>query len=409
MNVEPTNHSLRYREIAEQAFKEVIRPYLHHRHPELVEKSFFAVCSSVAYGLADEYSDIDSLLILPEDEYIMHEAEWVNWAFGGLEIVAFRQHVKADFRIGVSTWHREGVGILFDGQGSWDNFYNDHLHWVQNLIPIYDPSDQMQIIRNSLARMPKGLAERAVKRYSGQLKDIRCYYERLSASSQQPFVGLLSYSIVNRALPLLFHRENFPLPFHKWQWPLAKQLSDEAQNILQQLRVMLEGQTHDLLFPEGLIGQGTIRIASRDFPLTMGERLSQDQFEPAIASIQWHLQERGCYQMVRARERGWYESSLKYLCATRCLMIKGAILLETEQVHCGENVSVVWNYVHENIPGLEDCIWPGTGKDPIEKALQGVEMLRERMRLKKALPQRYLDNPLSSPPSYNLACILEEL
>lgn len=408
-HIGPTSHSLRYRKIAKQAFKDIIRPYLQHHHPELIEKSFFAVCSSVAYGLADEYSDIDTILIIPEEEYNVRETEWVNWAFGDPEIATFRQRTKKDLRIGISTWHREDIGVLFDGQGSWDDFYNDHLHWVQNLIPIYDPCDQMQIISDSLARMPQGFAERAADRYAGQLEDIRCNLGRLSAPTQKRFVGLLSYSIVNRALPLLFHRENVPLPFHKWQWALAKHLGAEAQSILEQLRVMLEEQMHQISFPEGLISKGAKMAVSLDIPLPMGIKLSQDQFKQALASVQWHLQERGCYQMVRARARGWHESSLKYLCATRCLLIKGAILLETEQVSCGENVSVMWDNVHENIPGLEDCIWPRKDEDPFEKTLQGINIFRERMEDKHALPHKYLENPLSCPPSYDLACILEEL
>ncbi|MCE5322643.1 hypothetical protein LLG46_04910 [bacterium] len=407
--IEPTYHSLRYREIAAHAWPEIVLPHLRRYFPALIETAFYAICSSVAYGLADEHSDIDTLLIIPSDDYNAHETELVNWAYSSPEIATFSQSKKVNLRVKVSTWQREGVSILFDGNGSWDNFYNCHQHWVQSLIPVYDPRGQMQIVYASLARMPEGLAERAAKQCASQLADIRCVLQELDMLCRERFVGLLAYSIVSRTLPFLFHREKALLPFHKWQWPLAERLSEESKAVLQQLRAMLEGQIHSISFPQGLIGNEVERIASRALPLPIGIDLSPEETERALASIQWHLDERGCYQMVRARARGWREASLQYMCATRCLLIKGTILLEIGRIACGEGVSVMWEQVHKRVPGLEDCLWPQAGEDPFGKTLQGIDILRHRFRCKHALPQQYLNCPLSSPPSYDLACILEEL
>ncbi len=172
---------------------------------------------------------------------------------------------------------------------------------------------------------------------------------------------------------------------------------------------MLEGQMGCISFPEGLIGDGARRTVSRVPPLPVGVSLSPDVVERALASVQWHLEERGCYQMVRARARGWREAALQYMCATRCLLIKGAILLETDQIACGEDVCAMWEQVSGRFPGLEDCLWPRGSEDPFEKTLRGIDILRESLRDKQALPQPYLDRPLCSPPSYDLACVLEEL
>ena len=406
-STEATSHSLRYREIAAQAWSEVIHPHLKSHRPELIETAFFAVGSSVAYGLADEHSDIDTVLVLPADEYIAREKEWTDWAYENPEIVALGRRNRVVAGVKVSTWQREGVGILFDGQGSWDDFYNGHEHWVMTLIPIHDPQGQMPIIRDSLTRMPEGLAERAAERYAGQLEDLRCVLQGLSAPCQELFVGLLSYSIATRALHFLFHREGMPLPFHKWQWPLAERLGEESRAVLPQLRTMLEGQMRGISFPEGLIGDEVRRIASRVPPLPVGVSLPPDVVERALASVQWHLAERGKYQMVRARARGWHEAALQYMCATRCLLIKGAILLETDRIVCGEDVRAMWEQVRERFPGLEDCLWPS--EDRFEKTLQGIDIFRQRLRDKQALPKEYLDRPLCSPPSYELAFILEEL
>ena len=407
---QPTSHSLRYREVAVKAWSEVIYPHLERHHPELTETAFYAVGSSVAYGLADEHSDIDTLLILPVDKYATHEKEWAEWAYGSPKLAEFNRRMHVDLEVGISTWQREGVGILFDGKGSWDDFYNGHQHWVMTLIPIHDPHGQMEIIRDSLTRLPEGLAERAAEQYADQLANLRCVLQRLSVPGQERFVGLLGYSIASRALHFLFHRQRAPLPFHKRQWLLAERLSDESRAVLGQLRAMLEGQMGGVFsFPEGLIGNNVRITASRALPLPVGVSLSPDEMQRALASVQWHLEERGCYQMVRARARGWHEAALQYMCATRCLLIKGTILLETNQIACGEDVSTMWKQVSERIPGLEDCLWPRDDDDPFEQTLRGIDLFRQRLRDKQALPQTYLDRPLCSPPSYDLACILEEL
>jgi hypothetical protein len=173
--------------------------------------------------------------------------------------------------------------------------------------------------------------------------------------------------------------------------------------------MILEGQMGGISFPDGLIGMGVSRIAHRMPPLPAGVGLSPDVVQRALASVQWHLEERGCYQMVRAKARGWREAALQYMCATRCLLIKGAILLETDQIACGEHVCRTWEQVREHFPGLEECLWPPVSEDPFEKTLQGIGILRRKLSDKQALPQPYLDRPLCSPPSYDLACILEEL
>ena len=404
----PTRHSLRYREVACQAWSKVIQPYLRNHHPALTEAAFYAVGSSVAYGLADEHSDIDTVLILPSGEYATLEKELSEWAYRSAELAEFNRQMHSRLNVRVSTWQREGVGILFDGNGSWDDFYNGHQHWVMTLIPIHDPQGQMRIIRDSLTSMPEGLADRAAERYAGQLADLRCVLDTLSAPRQERLIGLLSYSITSRALHLLFHRERAPLPFHKWQWPFAERLSEESRDILPQLRAMLESQMGSISFPEGLVGNDAGRIPSRVSPLPLGVGLSPDLTEKALASVQWHLAERGCYQMVRARLRGWHEAALQYMCATRCLLIKGTILLETNQIACGESVSAMWEQISERIPGLEGCLWP-KADDPLEQTLRGIDLFRRRLRDKQALPEAYLDVPLCSPPSYDLACILEEL
>ena len=405
----PTRHSLRYREIAKRAWSEVIRPYLERHRPELMKTIFFGVGSSVAYGLADQHSDIDMLLILPVDEFSAREAEWTNWAFENPPLARLSRATKVVASVKISTWQREGVGVLFDGKGSWDDFYNGHQHWVMTLIPIHDPLGQMKVIQDSLTRLPEGLAERAAEQYAGQLEDLRCVLQKLSVPGQERFVGLLSYSITSRALHSLFHRERAPLPFHKWQWKFAERLSNESGVVLRQLREMLERQMGVISFPEGLIGNEVRRAPSHVPPLPMGVSLSPEMVERALASVQWHLEERGCYQMVRARARGWHEAALQYMCATRCLLIKGTILLETNQIACGEDVSTMWTQVSERIPGLEDCLWPRDDDDPFEQTLRGIDLFRQRLRDKQALPRPYLDRPLCSPPSYDLACILEGL
>ncbi|MHB0999413.1 MAG: hypothetical protein ACYC27_09225 [Armatimonadota bacterium] len=405
----PTPLSLRYREIALQAWSEVILPHIEDHYPHLVDAIFVAIGSSVAYGLADKYSDIDIVLILPADVYNANGKEWTNWTYGSLELAIFSKRMQVETNVKVSTWQREGVGILFNGDGSWDEFYGHH-HWVTNLIPIHDPSNQMKTIRESVTQMPVSVADRAAEQCIGELADLHNTFKMLDTPIHERFVGLLSYSIATRTLPFLYHRQRVSPPFHKWLWPLAKSLGGDAEKVLQQLRAMLESQADGMIsFHEDLIEGNVKIIPSREYLLPTGISLPPSTVEQALASIQWHLDERGCYQMVRAHARGFHESALQYMCATRCLLIKGAILLETSQIACGEQVAGMWEQIQGRIPGLENCLWPKESEDAFEQTLHGINILRRRFAEKQALPQLYLDRPLWSPPSYELACILEEL
>ena len=74
----------------------------------------------------------------------------------------------------------------------------------------------------------------------------------------------------------------------------------------------------------------------------------------------------------------------------------------------GSDLPEAWTQVHTTVRGLEACLWPGVDSDPIAKALEGIGLFRAHLHNRQALPDLYLDRPLWSPPSYELACLLEE-
>jgi hypothetical protein len=112
--------------------------------------------------------------------------------------------------------------------------------------------------------------------------------------------------------------------------------------------------------------------------------------------------------MMRALARGWRHEGLYYLCATRCLLIKGAVLLETGRLPMGTGLPTAWDEVRAAFTGMEDYLWPGPDQDPMAKALEAIGLFRAHLRSRSALPELYLERPLWSPPSYELACVLEE-
>jgi hypothetical protein len=411
-----TSHSLRYREVAADAWEEVVRPYVVQHRAELLDCCFYAVGSSVAYGLADEHSDIDTVLVLPEQELEERREEWVNWTYQNPELLAFGARHGAPVNVKATTWRMIGAEVLFSGEGDWQGYYEGHHHFVSTLISIYDPQGCEGQIARAIAGMPTGLAEAAAARLSGELVSMAADFRDLQHAPR--FAGLFGYSIVARALPLLFHRAGAPLPFHKWQWPLAERLGPEAAAVLSQLRRLLERQhVGDEPFPEGLTTSDTPPLPWRVLPPPLHESvrppstagpLSPDLLSQMLASLQWHLEERGCYQMVRALARGWRHEALHYLCATRCLLIKGAVLLETGRLPLGKGLPKDWEEARAAILGLEGCLWPEADYDPIAKALEAIGLLRAHLRSRGALPEQYLERPLWSPPSYHLACVLEE-
>lgn len=404
----PTMHSLRYRQVAADAWREVIRPYLAEYQPELLDQCCYAVGSSVAYGLADEYSDIDTILVLPETEFGTRQEEWVNWTYRSPLLLAFNARREVTLNVKATTWCRVGAAVLLEQKGDWQAYYEGSHHYLSTLVPIHDPRGCISRLQRAIADMPSGLARIAESRVRSELAALAADFEHLQHAPR--FAGLFAYSIVLRALPILFHRTGAPLPFHKWQWPLAERLGEESRAVLAQFRRLLRQQFEcDEGFPVGLIPPGVTPMPWRVPQLPVnGSPLSDEQVSRALASVQWHLEERGSYQMVRALTRGWRDQALHYLCATRCLLIKGAVLLDTGRIALGVELPEAWAEVRSAIPGLEACLWPEAHSDPIAKALEGIGLLRAMLRSRRALPDLYMERPLWSPPSYELACILEE-
>ncbi len=409
----PTPHSLRYRRVAADAWREVIRPYLMQHRPELLGCCCYAIGSSVAYGLADGHSDIDTVLVVPEAEFTERREEWVNWAYRNPELLAFSASRAVELNVKVTTWQEMGAAVLFDGDSDWQEYYEGHHHYVSTLLPIHDPQGCGERIRKAIGGLPEGLAQAAAVRLEGELASLAVDVYELADTPR--FRGLFAYSIVARALPLLFHRAGEPLPFHKWQWPLAERLGGEAADVLTHLRRLLDDQhSGGEPFPEGLISRGTRLIPWRVLPLPVHAPrppapLPAELLGQALASVQWHLEERGCYQMMRALVRGWRHEALYYLCATRCLLIKGAVLLETGRLPLGRDLPAAWEEARAAIPGLEGYVWPKPEEEPITKALEAIGLFRAHLRSGSALSERYLERPLCSPPSYDLACMLEEV
>jgi hypothetical protein len=403
----PTTHSLRYRETAAAAWADVLQPHLAEHRPELLDRCCYAVGSSVAYGLADEYSDLDTVLVVPEEEFEARRDEWVSWAYRNPALLAFGARHDVTLNVKVTTWRRAGAAVLLYGEGDWQTYYEGSHHHLSTLIPIHDPCGYGSRLRNAIASMPPGLAQAAAARLESELASLAADFRRLQHAPR--FAGLFAYSVGQRALPLLFHRAGAPLPFHKWQWPLAERLGAEAAPVLASLQRLLEQQfAGDQPFPPGLAPSGAVPRPWRVPRLPVGGPLPAEFVTQALASVQWHLEERGSYQMVRALARGWRHAALHYLCATRCLLIKGLVLTETGRLVMGPELPEAWAGVRASVADLDHCLWPDADPDPIAKALEGIGLFRAHLRARRALPGQHLDRPLWSPPSYELACVLEE-
>jgi hypothetical protein len=395
---------------------ELFQPYLSEYRPELLGQCCYAVGSSVAYGLADEYSDIDTLLVLPEAELDARPKEWSDWSYMNRDVIAFNKRHGVRLNVKPTTWRNVGASVLFGGPGAWQEYYEGHHFFVSTLILIHDPQGYGEHIRSVKDRMPPGMAELAAERYIGELASLAAAMAELQ--DEPRFVGLFAYSIVARALPLLFHRAKHPLPFHKWQWPLAERLGDEARTTLSQLRALLERQAvGDVPFPRNLFPERKSPAPWRVPPVGVPEAIPElpvsaplppELLSQMLDSVQWHLEERGCYQMVRALARGWRHEALYYLCATRCMLIKGTVLLETGRLPLGKELPEAWPKAGAAVPGLERCLWPDEQQEAVAKAVEGIGLFRAELRRRKALPELHLDRPLWSTPSYHLACLLEE-
>ena len=181
-------------------FNNIIMPFIREKYPDILGEMTFIILGSVGLGIDDEFSDVETVIYLPDpvwksrggylqidmDKLLLETNLW--------------QHEGSILCVHPLSWLLDGQGekILADGYVSWDKIQSDSLYGLFNLHnqPVWhDPKDRYGKLRRltETEKMPevlwkKALLEKINDFVSGGIQEIhKCVDRRHYLDAYIPF------------------------------------------------------------------------------------------------------------------------------------------------------------------------------------------------------------------------------
>lgn len=272
----PTAHSadsIRLRDIATDAWTEHLLPALRRHMPEIIDEVVVTITSSVAYGTADEHSDLDVFVIFRRERDYARYADQLQKLIERLDLDAVYGAVcDKGVRFELESLQRSDLSGLFyhpERARTWHRQTEWLLFWFLQSIPIHDPGGIHARLSRRAGHWPPPVL--AARRESAQTKIVswaRTSRRQLAATG----AGYVAVRAAGRAatagLDLAYLTAGRFGPHPKWRHPHARRLLADHPAAL------------DVLHAVERLGQVLIDLP--DNPSTLSEAL--DAYEAALVS-----------------------------------------------------------------------------------------------------------------------------
>lgn len=207
-----------------------IQPDFSREFPEVCPSATVAIGSSVSYGIADEFSDLDVFVVLSSrQEHRLREVQ--NW-FGQWPAVPVPFLPEGEgLNYEVTTWPRLDLHRFLEedlpasewlhGQRCYQGVF-----FLQHLVPLHDPQAVLAGMQQRTQSMPREVMDQLVRaEFWGFLA---CREELLNAwrSDRPVHWWLARRKFCQHALPLAYFVAGTACPHAKWRFALLPRLSD---------------------------------------------------------------------------------------------------------------------------------------------------------------------------------------
>ncbi|MGE7433984.1 hypothetical protein [Kitasatospora sp. NPDC001175] len=141
---QPTRDSLRLRESATEAFRDHVLPAIRRHLPAIEDRIAVVITSSVAYGAADQHSDLDMFIMFErERDYLRHVAR-LQQLIDSLDLSTLYGEVcDKGMRFEIESLQRADLSALFHHPERRENWHRQSewlLTWFLDSYPIHDPA-----------------------------------------------------------------------------------------------------------------------------------------------------------------------------------------------------------------------------------------------------------------------------
>lgn len=230
-------------EVATAAFFDQVLPAVHAELPQVASKITVLITSSVAYGVADELSDLDVFIVFHrEADYRQHAVRLARLIEELRLDDRYPDVCDKGVRFELESLSRSDVRSVFSHPESprhWMRQTDWLMHWFGSALPIYDPAGiRMRFDRRCSFYPPQVASWRTA---SGAFRSWR---HALTASRALSEAGL-SFLVVRQlwrsmttALDLAYLRGHSYGPHPKWRAQLARRLLGAGGDLKVLCRVM---------------------------------------------------------------------------------------------------------------------------------------------------------------------------
>jgi hypothetical protein len=234
-----------------EAFFEYVLPKIEKRYPAAIGKFFVILTSSVAYGIADKYSDLDIFVIFPEHsdylryhkklqklvELIDYPASYYDICDKGIRF-EFESFFKSDIQNIVKKQSDE----------NWLNQTEWLLCWFTNSVIIYDPIKVFANIKRKLLFFPKKIVK--IKTNNNVISLLK-YSEVLFSIRDSYVFDVYYFKSLKKVMDLIFWSNELYVPHPKWSFYLSRYVGSLGRQFHEDASAMLNSdEKNKALFVE---------------------------------------------------------------------------------------------------------------------------------------------------------------
>lgn len=222
-------------EVASESFFKYVLPLIKEQFPEIHQRILVNISSSVAYGVADKYSDLDTFIIFVRHKDYIKYANRLETAINTIKFpVEYQNLCDKGVRFELESLKRSDVSKLYfrPTEENWMSQTDWLMYWFLNSETIYDP---------------KGIKKRFEKKFSFYPNDIttnKIYlaflailinhqsFKQMSDGTDTISYYQLKYifKILSRVLDIFYWKNNSYTPHPKWKYKLAILKQDELEH-----------------------------------------------------------------------------------------------------------------------------------------------------------------------------------
>ena len=209
--------------IAHTAFEKYIYPAIVQNIPEIKDKFIVNITSSVAYGTADKYSDLDMFLIFYEQkDYIRYHKELTTLCSSIQYPDSYYTKFDKGIRIELESLSRADVKNIIshpEKEKNWLGLSGWLMYWFINSITIYDPKGLLTTARKYLSKYPDKIAE--IKRLQIKEENTRI---KVSLRKESIYSAFLTFDkivrLLNAYIDYFFLEQSSFIPHPKWKYSI---------------------------------------------------------------------------------------------------------------------------------------------------------------------------------------------